>query len=274
MTRHLEKSLISTTSLRDTTVMLQLYHATRCTGTSTSIELYPRCCPCNSLPRVRANIRFSLSHRNTKKANVQLHPTFCYMSERLTHCMISSLSSSSKSLIVSHNCSNSTSTGSTRTCSASACGCCCCCCASDLPLFGFVFVLALSDGEAGEVFSDEIAGPGKAVPLLILALEFDPIVWPNPAPARNLLTPPATGLSTPFVFMGKTDPTPGMGNTHIPSLSRLCRSRSSSIRRRVSLREKLVNEDGWGRFLELCVEVEVEVEVVAGLVGSVASGTL
>jgi hypothetical protein len=74
--------------------------------------------------------------------------------------------------------------------------------------------------------------------------------------------------------MGKTDPTPGMGNTHIPSLSRLCRSRSSSIRRRVSLREKLVNEDGWGRFLELGVEVEVEVEVVAGLVGSVASGIL
>jgi hypothetical protein len=42
----------------------------------------------------------------------------------------------------------------------------------------------------------------------------------------------------------------------------------------VSLREKLVNEDGWGRFLELGVEEEVEVEVVAGLVGSVASGTL
>jgi hypothetical protein len=273
MTRHLEKSLISTTLLCDTTVMLQLYHATSCTGTSTSIEVYPRCSPRNSLPRVRANIRFSLSHRNTKKAHVQLHPTLCYTSERLTHCMISSLSSSSKSLIVSHNCSNSTSTGSTRMCSASACGCCCCC-ESDLPLFGFVFVLTLSEGEAGEVFSDEIAEPGKAVPLLILALEVDPIVWPNPAPARNLLTPPATGLSTPFVFMGKTDPTPGMGNTHIPSLSRLCRSRSSSIRRRVSLREKLVNEDGWGRFLELGVEEEVEVEVVAGLVGSVASGTL
>ena len=78
----------------------------------------------------------------------------------------------------------------------------------------------MSEGEAGEV--------GET------------FVDVNPASALSLLTPRAIGRS----FVPPDGALSGIGNTHIPSLNRLCLSLSSSIRLRVSFREKLVRDAG------------------------------
>jgi hypothetical protein len=161
----------------------------------------------------------------------------------VTYCKISSRSASSKSLTVSQSCSNSTSTGSTNACSRVA--------VPSSPFSSFDLLRAgLSEGDAGDVFVDEDE--------VVYGIGVD-MIEVRPAPAFSLLTPPAAGRSE--VWGGMTVRTPGIGSTHIPSRNRLCRSRSSSIRRKVSPREKFVKDEGWGLFLLLGVVVQLALSV-------------
>ena len=155
----------------------------------------------------------------------------------ITYCKISSRSASSKSLTVSQSWSNSTSTGSTNACSRAA--------VPSRPFSSLDLLRAgFSEGDAGDVFVDEDD--------VLCGIVVD-MTEVRPAPAFSLLTPPAAGRSE--VWGGMTVRTPGIGNTHIPSRNRLCRSRSSSIRRKVSPREKFVKDEGCGRFFPLGVVV-------------------